>query len=96
MKIVIFNALISIFVYFIVFALFYMLVEVIPEWHRKLKVNRRIIRQAKAAGVWGNLDTLGGQALTLYAWKHWAIDREEGETDAQLRHRIYCKIKEKP
>lgn len=96
MKTIIISMFIAIFLYFVVLVLFWVFMEVIPEWHRKLKVNRRIIRQAKAAGVWGNLDTLGGQALTLYAWNHWAIDREEGETDAQLRRRIYCKIKEKP
>lgn len=96
MKTVILSTFIAFFLYFVVLVLLWVFMEVIPEWHRKLKVNRRIVRQAKAAGVWGNLDTLGGQALTLYAWKHWAIDREEGETDAQLRRRIYCKIKEKP
>ena len=64
-----------------------------PAWLRKRKVNRRIIKQAKAAGAWGDPEKLGGRALELYARKVWGIYREQSETDAALRLRIYSKRK---
>ena len=60
---------------------------------RLWKVDRRIIRQAKAAKAWDKLPlVLGGRALELKAWKAYKIKRESGETDAQLRAR--CTIAE--
>lgn len=55
---------------------------------RKGKNNRRIIRQAKAAGVWDKPEVLGGKALELKAWQQYGIKREPGETDACLRRRV--------
>ncbi len=69
------------------------LINFTRESRRKREVNSRIIRQAKAAGVWGDIDKMGGKALELYARKLWGIYREEGETDEHLRLRIYSKIK---
>lgn len=69
------------------------LINITRESRRKRKVNRRIIRQAKAAGVWGDIEKMGGKALELYAWKVWLIYREEGETDEHLRLRIYSRRK---
>lgn len=58
------------------------------HWHRSHKVDRRIIRQAKAAGVWNKRPTpLGGRALELKAWEDFKIRRLPGETDAELRRR---------
>ena len=74
-------------------AIFTFVFEIVPEWKHKREVNRRIIRQAKALGVWGDIDKMGGRVLELYARKHWAIYREEGETDAHLRMRIKSKRK---
>ena len=57
---------------------------------RRLRVrknNRRIIRQAKAAGVWDNPKALGGKALELKAWKDFKIKRHPGESDKELRKR---------
>lgn len=57
---------------------------------RRLRVrknNRRIIRQAKAAGVWDNPKALGGKALELKAWKDFKLKREPGESDKHLRQR---------
>ena len=56
---------------------------------RRWKTDRRIIRQAKAAGVWDNLNALGGKALEIKAWEAYKIKRKSGETDACLRMR--CK-----
>lgn len=67
--------------------------KIIPVLFRKREVNRRIIRQAKAAGVWGDIEKMGGKALELYARKVWGIYREVDETDAHLRFRIYSKRK---
>ena len=55
---------------------------------RKRKRDRRIIRQAKAAGAWDKPDVLGGRALELRAWQQYGIKRKPGETDACLRLRI--------
>lgn len=58
------------------------------RWHRSRKVDRRIIRQAKAAGVWNKRPTpLGGRALELKAREDFKIRRLPGETDAELRCR---------
>ena len=54
--------------------------------HRK-KVDRRVIRQAKAAGVWDKPQYLGGRALELRAWEDFKIKRLPGETDTALRRR---------
>ena len=54
---------------------------------RKRKTNRRIIEQAKAAGVWDNPKILANKALELKAWKEYKIKRKPGETDAALRIR---------
>lgn len=90
---IIFSTVITILCVFILIALFYFCMEVLPEWKRKREVNRRIIRQAKAAGVWGDIEKMGGKALELYARKVWGIYREVDETDAHLRFRIYSKRK---
>ena len=58
------------------------------RWYRRRKVDKRIIRQAKAAGVWNKRPTpLGGRALELKAWEDFRIKRLPGETDYQLRNR---------
>ena len=61
---------------------------------RRRKIDRRIIRQAKAAGAWERLDVLGGCALNLRVWQQYQIRREPGETDAQLRARVIEHIKQ--
>ena len=64
----------------------------LKRWHRRRKVDRRIIRQAKAAGVWNKRPTpLGGRALELKAWEDFKIRRLPGETDAELRRRCMAK-----
>lgn len=55
---------------------------------RKRKRDRRIIRQAKAAGAWYNVNALGGRALELRAWEPYRIKRKPGEKDICLRQRI--------
>lgn len=58
------------------------------RWYRRRKVDRRIIRQAKAIGAWDKRPTpLGGRALELKAWEDFKIKRLPGETDAELRRR---------
>lgn len=59
----------------------------LKRWHRRRKNDRRIIRQAKAAGVWEKPQCLGGRALELKAWKLYKIRRKSGETDKELRQR---------
>lgn len=54
---------------------------------RKRKRDRRVIRQAEAAGVWDRVYALGGRALELKAWKDYRIKRKPRETDACLRLR---------
>lgn len=64
----------------------------LKRWYRRRKVDRRIIRQAKAAGVWNKCPTpLGGRALELKAWEDFKIRRLPGETDAELRRRCMAK-----
>lgn len=62
-------------------------IEKLKSWHRRWTVDRRIKKQAKAAGVWGNIKALGGRALSIYAWEHYRIVRNPGETDKELRRR---------
>lgn len=65
------------------------------RWYRRRKVDRRIIRQAKALGVWNKRPTpLGGRALELKAWEDFKLKRLPGETDAQLRRRCMAKADE--
>lgn len=60
----------------------------VKRWRRRRKTDRRIIAQAKGAGVWDKLPiVLGGRALELKAWQDYKIKREPGETDAHLRRR---------
>lgn len=59
----------------------------LKRWYRRRKVDRRIIRQAKAAGVWERPRALGGRALELKAWKDFKITRRYAESDAALRRR---------
>lgn len=67
----------------------------LKRWYRRRKVDRRIIRQAKAAGVWNKRPTpLGGRALELKAWEY-GLERLPGETDAELRRRCMAKVDEK-
>lgn len=62
------------------------LYSLILRWLRRRAVDRRIIRQAKAAGVWDKTPiVLGGRALELKAWKDYKIKRKPGETDYDLR-----------
>ena len=43
-------------------------------WHRRRKVDRRIIRQAKENGAWDKRPIpLGGRALELKAWEDFKI-----------------------
>lgn len=62
-------------------------VKALKRWHRRRKNDRRIIRQAKAAGVWNNPTALGGRALELYAWKTHRLKRKPGESNKGLRLR---------
>lgn len=67
----------------------------LKHWYRRRKVDHRIIRQAKAAGVWNKRPTpLGGRALELKAWEDFESRRSPGETDAQLRRRCMAKADE--
>lgn len=60
----------------------------LKSWHRRRKVDRRIIRQAKAAGIWDKEPiVLGGRALELRAHKEFKLSRAPGETDKELRQR---------
>lgn len=62
------------------------LIAHIKRAHRRKATDRRIIRQAKEIGAW-TPQAAGGRALELLA-KEYGIEREEGETDLQLRFRI--------
>ena len=57
------------------------------RWNRRRKVDRRVVRQAKAAGVWDKPTCLGGRALEIKAWKQYKIKRLPGEPDKELRRR---------
>lgn len=59
----------------------------VKRWYRCRKVDRRVIRQAKAADVWEKPQVLGGRALELKAWKDFKMKRRYAESDADLRRR---------
>ena len=65
------------------------------KWRRRRAVDRRVIAQAKAAGVWDKPQCLGGRALELKAWKLYRIKREPGEPDFYLRRRCMVKANAK-
>lgn len=68
------------------------IIEKIARWRRRRKIDARIIRQAKGAGVWDKKPiVLGGRALELKAWQDFKIKREPGEPDAHLRRRYMAK-----
>lgn len=60
-------------------------IELAKRRYRRYKMETRIIRQAKAMGVWNT--NAGGLALELYAKEH-GLKRLAGESDAHLRQRI--------
>lgn len=63
-------------------------IEKFKSWRRRRLVDRRIVEQAKALGVWDkNPIVLGGRALEIKAWERFKIKREPGEPDAHLRLR---------
>ena len=63
------------------------------RWYRRRKVERQIIRQAKAIGAWDKRPTpLGGRALELKAWQDFKIKKLPGETDAELRRRCMTAV----
>ena len=57
------------------------------RWYRCKRIERRIIRQCKAVGVWDVPQVLCGRALDLKMWKDYKIKREPDETDEELRTR---------
>lgn len=64
-------------------------IEKIKSWRRRRLVDRRIVEQAKALGVWDKTPiVLGGRALEIKAWERFKIKREPGEPDAHLRRRL--------
>lgn len=66
------------------------------RWYRRRKADRRIIRQAKAAGVWDKQPiVLGGRALELKAREDFKLEREPGEKDKDLRERYTQKMIDK-
>ena len=58
------------------------------------RLDRRIVRQAKALGIWGDFHALGGRALELAAAEWVGLLREDGETDAAFRRRCIEKMME--
>ena len=76
----------------LVAALVYLIAKV-KRWHRRRKTDARIIRQAKAAGVWNT--NAGGRALELYA-KECGVKKFAGESDAHLRQRIKAGTEKRP
>ena len=89
------NRIVGAFIqYIIVFAAFMFLVVTIAwmaffikRWHRRRKADRRIIREAKAMGIWDRPHVLGGRALELKAWEDFKIRRLPNESDVLLRYR---------
>ena len=58
-------------------------------------VDERVKRQAIAAGVWNKEPiVLGGRALELKANERFNMEREPGETDAELRRRYNERVEE--
>lgn len=69
---------------------------IIKHLRHRRAVDRRVISQAKGAGVWDKQPiVLGGRALELKAKQDFKIRRQLGETDAQLRRR-YMEAAAKP
>lgn len=69
----------------------------IKRWRRRRKADRRIIAQAKGAGVWDKKPiVLGGRALELLAWQNYNIKRKPGETDKELRRRCIAATDNEP
>lgn len=72
-------------------------------WYDRYKIRKhiqavdaRVKRQAIAAGVWDKMPiVLGGRALDLKAKENFGMEREPGETDAELRRR-YMQLYETP
>lgn len=63
-------------------------ISMIIRWRRRRLVDRRIVEQSKALGVWDkNPIVLGGRALEIKAWERFKIKRKPGETDKDLRRR---------
>ena len=62
------------------------LIAHIKRKHRHRVVQRRIIRQAKAIGAW-TPQAAGGKCLDNIA-RNYGIDRQQGESDTDLRKRI--------
>lgn len=62
------------------------LIAHIKRRHRRKVTDRRIIRQAKAIGAW-TPQVAGGKCLDNLAHIH-GLDRQQGESDADLRKRI--------
>lgn len=78
-------------IYYTVMLVFDIIVG-ISRWRRRRKVDRRIIAQAKAAGVWDTRPLiLGGRALDLKVWEDFKIKRIPGESDSSLRYRYLTK-----
>lgn len=77
---------------FILTFLLELIIRTLRRWHRRRIVDRRVIRQAKAAGVWDNPKALGGRALELYVWKNHKLKRKPGELDKDLRLRCAKKL----
>lgn len=72
-------------------SLYLMAYTAVSRWYRHKVVDDRIIRQAKAAGVWDKTPTvLGGRALDLKAWEAYKIERRFGESDKSLRVRCWA------
>ena len=63
------------------------IIQKLKRLHRRRKIDRRTIKQAKAVGVWGEPKALGGRALELMARKYYGIKRLPGESDKDLRRR---------
>lgn len=89
-----------VWIYWLLFAItamvagFVYLIAKLKRWYRRQKVDARIVRQAKAAGVWGNPRALGGRALAIHAWEYYGLVRKPGETDKELRRRCFDKAEE--
>lgn len=65
------------------------LIAILRRWYRRRKMDARIIRQAKALGVWNT--NAGGRALELYA-RECGVKKLAGESDPHLRARIKEKM----
>ena len=70
---------------YVLLVVFASVITMVKRWYRRRKIDARIIRQAKAAGVWNT--NAGGRALELYAMEC-GVRKYAGESDAHLRLRI--------